>query len=502
MKSALTLDFIRGNRTSSMIIAFTVAISSFLLSMLSAIMYNFWADGAAQAAYEGVDWQAQLTGESLVTALFYSAVILLASIALLMIIRNAFSASMRSRIHQLGILATVGATHRQLRSMLLREAILLSAIPAAIGITLGIAGSAIFVESAIRLAERIAIDGAHEIRFRYSPWVMLECIALVTATVLLSAGLTAHKMAHIPALQAVTALPEDQLRKGIRSGLPTKVLGVEGELAINSMRLRRSSLRFASISLALAFLIFEAFLMFMTVSKTSVNATYYERYGTNWDMAINIENVSPDQLQDVVVELSHNGGHAIVDTYDHGTRIYALFGGRTSEDLRAEAIRVFEHYGIQGFTFVDMKSEKQRSEAIWNGYSAVVGGFCGLLALIGVAGIASQAIGFAYQRKREFARYRSIGMTSTGMYKMLIIEGTFTVLRPVLIALPFAIAVSLALAVLSRQPIMELASSFPYGAVLAYLVILISVVATAYAIGTHRILRCDLSDILKNDALV
>lgn len=55
MRNNLTTDFIRGNKTSSITIAVTVIISSFLLTLLTTTLYNFWIDAALQAQIQGAD---------------------------------------------------------------------------------------------------------------------------------------------------------------------------------------------------------------------------------------------------------------------------------------------------------------------------------------------------------------------------------------------------------------------------------------------------------------
>lgn len=64
------------------------------------------------------------------------------------------------------------------------------------------------------------------------------------------------------------------------------------------------------------------------------------------------------------------------------------------------------------------------------------GAFCFLLAVIGIANVFSNTLGFIRQRKREFARYISVGMTPKGMRKMFCIEALVIAGRPILITLP------------------------------------------------------------------
>ena len=57
------LDFVRGNRASSATIMATVGVSSFLLALLSGVLYGFWEDAAARTAAEGASLAERLGGE-------------------------------------------------------------------------------------------------------------------------------------------------------------------------------------------------------------------------------------------------------------------------------------------------------------------------------------------------------------------------------------------------------------------------------------------------------
>ena len=83
--------------------------------------------------------------------------------------------------------------------------------------------------------------------------------------------------------------------------------------------------------------------------------------------------------------------------------------------------------------------EKMDNDAMLNGYQLIIGALCALLAMIGIANVFSNTLGFIRQRKREFARYMSIGMTPEGMRKMFRIEVRVIAGRPVLITLPVTV---------------------------------------------------------------
>lgn len=105
--------------------------------------------------------------------------------------------------------------------------------------------------------------------------------------------------------------------------------------------------------------------------------------------------------------------------------------------IETELNNILEHQ----FTFeVENRiQEKIDNDAMLNGYKLIIGALCVLLAFIGIANVFSNTLGFIRQRKREFARYMSIGMTPNSMRKMFIIEALVIGGRPALITLPITV---------------------------------------------------------------
>ena len=92
------------------------------------------------------------------------------------------------------------------------------------------------------------------------------------------------------------------------------------------------------------------------------------------------------------------------------------------------------------------ESENRIQEAEANdkqiqGMMTIFGGFCVLLAVIGIGNVFSNTLGFVRQRKREFARYMSVGMTQGEIKKMFCVEALTIAGRPILITLPLAVVI-------------------------------------------------------------
>ncbi len=154
----------------------------------------------------------------------------------------------------------------------------------------------------------------------------------------------------------------------------------------------------------------------------------------------------------------------------------------------------------------EMESENRIGEKITNdymifGYLVILGGFCGLLAVIGIANVFSNTLGFITQRKREFAQYMSVGMSPKGIRKMFCIEALVIAGRPLLITLPLTIVFVQLAAKASYLNPMEFWAEAPVIPIAIFCLAIFVFVALAYYLGGKRILRCNLNEALRNDTV-
>lgn len=143
--------------------------------------------------------------------------------------------------------------------------------------------------------------------------------------------------------------------------------------------------------------------------------------------------------------------------------------------------------------------EKTDNDTMLSGYKIMIGALCALLALIGIANVFSNTLGFIRQRKREFARYMSIGMTPDRMRKMFCIEALVIAGRPILITLPVTgLSAGLMITASYLNP-MEFLALAPIVPILLFLAAISGFVALAYYLGGRQILKCNLAEALQSD---
>ena len=288
--------YLKNNRAAAAAVMTAALISSLLLSLLGCLFYNMWkyeverlrASGdqyALKAMYLMRD--ANDEAPRLVFPLFLL-IMGLAAFSLILIIHNAFAATMQARIHQFGILASIGATPRQIRACLLQETAYLCAAPVVAGTLAGIAGG----RGLLALLESLVrdVEGRRSAVFGYHPLILVVTLLATGLTIGISAWLPARKLSVLTPLEAIKNTGELQLKKKKHSPVLSLVFGLEGELAGNALKAQRKALRTAAVSLLLSMTAFTLMQCFFTLSAISTRETYFEKYQDAWDIMITVKN--------------------------------------------------------------------------------------------------------------------------------------------------------------------------------------------------------------------
>jgi len=198
-------------------------------------------------------------------------------------------------------------------------------------------------------------------------------------------------------------------------------------------------------------------------------------------------------------EIGGQIGGAEQDTY-----VRVLANDRTEVDivnaLENEITQIIgSEYEIESENRIQ---EREDNDKMIEGYELILGAFCVLLAIIGIAHVFSHTLGFLRQRKREFARYMSVGLSPEGIQKMFCIESLLIAGRQVLVTLVLTIvAVAFMIKASCLDP-MEFIKVAPVVPVLVFVLAVFAFVALAYYLGGKKILKVSLSDALRDDAMM
>ncbi|NBI85445.1 FtsX-like permease family protein [Lachnospiraceae bacterium] len=153
------------------------------------------------------------------------------------------------------------------------------------------------------------------------------------------------------------------------------------------------------------------------------------------------------------------------------------------------------------------ESENRIQEAEANdkqiqGMMTIFGGFCVLLAVIGIGNVFSNTLGFVRQRKREFARYMSVGMTQGEIKKMFCVEALTIAGRPILITLPLAVIAVGYLLKISYVEVGTFLAEAPLIPIMIFMLAIWGIVAFAYYLGWRNIRKINLAEVLRDDTMM
>lgn len=146
--------------------------------------------------------------------------------------------------------------------------------------------------------------------------------------------------------------------------------------------------------------------------------------------------------------------------------------------------------------------EKLDNDNMIRGMKTIVSIFCIVLAVIGIGNVFSVTLGFVRQRRREFARYMSVGVTPAGMKKIFCIEAFVIAGRPVLITLPITVAAVILFIRISYLEPMLFIREAPFIPILVFILAIFGFVGLAYYLGAKKVLGSDLVDALRDDTVI
>lgn len=282
MWDAYSANYIRHNKNTSIFIMVTSLLTAMLLSLVSGVFYNFWADQVQQTIAATGTAQVEITP----SIIAYVVVFTSASIALILMLHHAFAATMSSRIHQLGILQSVGATPRQIKSALISEVVVLSIPAILVGNLIGIGLCWMFMQFVINFS---ADFRDYTLTFAYSPAVLLGSIFFSLFTSAVSAWIPARKLSRITPLEAIHYGSEPAVERMRKFRFVSAIFGIHGELAKKSLHVRRKAMRMGTLSILFAVFSFVSLLNMEGISGLSTQKTYFDRFRDTWDFLITVE---------------------------------------------------------------------------------------------------------------------------------------------------------------------------------------------------------------------
>ena len=197
--------------------------------------------------------------DSFLTAFYSLAAIIIALIVFgsVSLIYNAFSISVSERTRQFGLLSSVGATKKQLRRMVLFEALAVSIVGIPLGILVGIGGIGItLLLIGDKFSSIVRADIPMRICVSWQAILIAAVIALIT--VLISAWIPSKRATGVSAVEAIRQSMDIKVsgRPVRTSKLAYKLFGLPGVLAGKHYKRNRKKYRTTVVSLFMSIVLF------------------------------------------------------------------------------------------------------------------------------------------------------------------------------------------------------------------------------------------------------
>lgn len=201
-----------------------------------------------------------LSGEKMITVLLYSIVGILIALVMLgsvFLIYNSFNISLNERMHQFGILMSVGATEKQLLNSVLFEGLCVGAVGIPLGILVGIP-SIRFVLALVAKNFANAMYDTVPLALVVSIPVLIGAAVISLITILISAYIPAKKAARTPVMECIRQTNEVKVEgKAIKiSKFAKRFYGLEEVLALKNFKRNKRRYRSIILSLTLSVVLF------------------------------------------------------------------------------------------------------------------------------------------------------------------------------------------------------------------------------------------------------
>ena len=205
------------------------------------------------------------------------------------VIKNSFNISLTEKTRELGMIASIGATSKQLRKSIFFEGAILGIISIPLGVVVGIIAIGIvlaIVNSIINSGATPLIDNL-ELKLSISNVAILAAIVLSVVMIIISLIRPSYRAGKISPIDAIRESSDIKVKKGKRNKeykLTKKIFGIEGLIARKNFRRSKKKYRTTIFSIFLSIVLFISMNAFaesvfglssLQYQETEINLTVY-----------------------------------------------------------------------------------------------------------------------------------------------------------------------------------------------------------------------------------
>lgn len=242
-------------------------------------------------------YQGVTRSEHTMSSLYKLAAVVLLIIILtsVFVIKNSFDISITERIHQYGMLASIGATSKQIRKNVMFEGIFLGIVAVPLGVLCGIVAIWIALSVVMWILNDIGLGNEYNLQLHISILAIVAAVLIATLTIFLSAIIPARKAAKITPIDAMRETKDVKISgKKLRTPkVIRKILGIEGEIADKNLKRSRKKYRTTVFSIFLSVVLFVSISSMMKYAFLLQDLRVEEM---NYNLMVYVEEIQSEEL--------------------------------------------------------------------------------------------------------------------------------------------------------------------------------------------------------------
>ncbi|HDR8155969.1 TPA: FtsX-like permease family protein [Bacillus cereus] len=339
-------------------------------------------------------------------------------IATIVVIYNAFQISVVERTRQFGLLRSIGATRKQIRQIVLREATFL----AVIAIPIGIICSLIALTS-LQFTFSLLMENSKAVSIFHVDWNILLISSIITLLSVIASSLYpayfAGKISPLLAISSRLSIKKEQIKKQ-KNSMVKKPLSIPLSMAMKNVKRNKNRYTITILSIIISSVLFITFSYLMSVAFASKS---FDKLSVKSDITIKIEDNNPDHLaesEQVLHQLkSLENISKVYEKKENSFETKLKDVTQSSATVKEIENTIGKRYSI---TIVNNYQENKTKKEEKLTLQVLAYGFITVISLISSVNILNTITISIMTRRKELAALKSIGMSQKDLKKMITYE--------------------------------------------------------------------------------
>lgn len=339
-------------------------------------------------------------------------------IATIVVIYNAFQISVVERTRQFGLLRSIGATRKQIRQIVLREATFL----AVIAIPIGIICSLIALTS-LQFTFSLLMENSKAVSIFHVDWNILLISSIITLLSVIASSLYpayfAGKISPLLAISSRLSIKKEQIKKQ-KNSMVKKPLSIPLSMAMKNVKRNKNRYTITILSIIISSVLFITFSYLMSVAFASKS---FDKLSVKSDITIKIVDNNPDHLaesEQVLHQLkSLENISKVYEKKENSFETKLKDVTQSSATVKEIENTIGKSYSI---TIVNNYQENKTKKEEKLTLQVLAYGFITVISLISSVNILNTITISIMTRRKELAALKSIGMSQKDLKKMITYE--------------------------------------------------------------------------------